>query len=43
MSECKKCGFKYSSYCIGCMNVKQGLALTDKEYEDYLRKHKSKN
>lgn len=37
MAECKKCGFKYSSYCIGCPNVKQGLNLTDREYTEYLK------
>ena len=37
MAECKKCGLKYSSYCIGCLNVKQGLNLTDKEYMEYLK------
>lgn len=37
MTECKKCGLQYSSYCIGCQNVKQGLNLTDKEYTEYLK------
>lgn len=29
---CKKCYLRYSSYCIGCSNVKYGLNLSDKEY-----------
>ena len=37
MAECKKCGLQYSSYCIGCLNAKQGLNLTDKEYTEYLK------
>ena len=37
MAKCKKCGLQYSSYCIGCTNVKQGLNLTDKEYTEYLK------
>lgn len=39
MAECKKCGLQYSSYCIGCLYVKQGLNLTDKEYTEYLKSH----
>ena len=37
MAKCNKCGLQYSSYCIGCLNVKQGLNLNDKEYTDYLK------
>lgn len=37
MAECNKCGLRYSSYCIGCLNVKQGLNLMDKEYTEHLK------
>lgn len=42
MAECKKCGLQYSSYCIGCKNVKQGLGLSSVEYEEYLKNHNPK-
>lgn len=29
---CKKCYLRYSSYCIGCNNVRYGLNLTVSEY-----------
>ena len=39
MGKCNNCGLQYSSYCIGCTNVKCGLNLTDREYTEYLRLH----
>lgn len=32
MPECKKCGFQYSSYCIGCKYEMYGLGMTTPEY-----------
>lgn len=37
-TDCKKCILRYSSYCLGCSNVKQGLNLSDAEYAEYLKK-----
>jgi hypothetical protein len=34
---CKKCHLRYSSYCIGCVNVKHGLNLTNEEYLKLLK------
>lgn len=42
MAECNKCGLRYSSYCIDCLNVKQGLNLTDKEYTEHLKSRTQK-
>ena len=33
-TPCKNCYLRYSSYCIGCQYVKDGLGLSAKEYED---------
>jgi hypothetical protein len=30
-TPCKKCWLRYSSYCVACDNVKDGLGLTDEE------------
>ena len=43
MCECDKCGLRYSSYCIGCKNVIQGLGLSHKEYLQYLKNKESKD
>lgn len=34
---CKKCCLRYSSYCLGCVNVKHGLNLTNEEYLKLLK------
>lgn len=39
-TPCSRCGLRYSSYCIGCQYVKDGLGLSAKEYEEYLKRIK---
>lgn len=34
---CKKCGLRYSSYCVDCVYVKTGLNLNDEEYHEILK------
>lgn len=41
-TPCKECYLRYSSYCIGCQYVKDGLGLSAKEYEEYLKRRKEK-
>ena len=43
MSDCDKCGLRYSSYCIGCKNVIQGLGVSHEEYLQYLKNKESKD
>ena len=42
-TPCKNCYLRYSSYCIGCQYVKDGLGLSNEEYIEYLKRRKEQD